>query len=251
MRSLAAAAVSVLACLALAATAPAQVVSTQATLDACHTGSDGMSRYARFTGQMGAVPHSERMQLRFDVYGAAAPGRRVHREHAPGLGTWQGTAGPMVQVLRVHKQVANLAAPGVYRAVVSFRWLAHDGSVIRRAQRRTAFCQQPDPRPDLAISAIDVQPSAGDPGRATYTVTVRNRGRGDAAGFGIALAVEGADQTPGSVPSLPAGQRATVVFDGPRCHRGGRVRAQADPADAVDEAREGNDALSIRCRPGA
>ena len=53
--------------------------------------------------------------------------------------------GSGVKIYKYLKQVTNLPAPAVYRALVRFRWLNAKGHVIAsRTCARTAGCQQPD-----------------------------------------------------------------------------------------------------------
>src|SRR3954466_1001678 len=152
--------------LAGAGPAYAQTVPTRASLESCHTGAAALDRFAVFTAQVSATSSSERMQIRFDLL-QRLPGADYHRVQAPGLGVWRSSI-PGVDIFRYRKQVANLEAPGSYRALVRFRWLDASGRTIQHSARRTRACKQPDLRADLAIGRVSADP-AGQ-GRARYTV---------------------------------------------------------------------------------
>src|SRR4051812_12028975 len=117
MRKIACTATLLLA--ALAAPAQAQTVPTRAALESCHAGDAPLERFAVFSAQMAAIPGTKKMQLRFDL-SQRLSGEDFRRVQAPGLGVWRSSV-PGVDIFRYRKQVANLAAPGAYRAVVRFR----------------------------------------------------------------------------------------------------------------------------------
>lgn len=71
------------------------------------------------------------------------PGQAGYRQvNAPGLGVWRSSEAG-VKIYRYVKQITNLSAPAVYRAVVHFRWTGEKGRVLKRAELRTAKCAQP------------------------------------------------------------------------------------------------------------
>jgi hypothetical protein len=231
--------------LAVAAPAAAQTVPTKAGLDACHTGAGPLDRYAIFSAQMGSVPQSTKMQVRFDLQ-VSAGGRKFRRVQAPGLGGWRSSA-PGVDIFRYRKQVANLQAGAVYRALVRFRWLADSGRTIQSSSRRTKSCKQPDVRPDLVVGDITAE-RAAQPGRARYTVVVRNTGRSATpTSFGVTLSVGGALQPAQIVQPLEAGDEQTLVFAGPACDTVDTVRAMVDSDLSIDESSESDNTRTVRC----
>jgi len=231
----------VLAC--AAAPARAQTVPTRAGLDACHTGSAPLERFAVFSAQMGSIPGSKRMLVRFDLL-ERLPGGGFRRVQAPGLGVWRSSV-PGVDIFRYRKQVANLPAPGSYRALVRFRWLDANGKVIAGATRRTRTCKQPDLRPDLSVGTVTAQPAAD--GRARYTVLVRNEGRTASSVFSVGFAVGDQTQPTQAVQSLVPGEGRVLTFAAPRCSRSAPVRVTVDPDLAVDEADETNNTRTVVC----
>jgi hypothetical protein len=130
--------------------------------------------------------------------------------------------------------------------VVRFRWLAADGSVVHRARASSPACHQPDPRPDLRVSAIDVRP-APQPGHARYAVTVRNAGRSAAGPSLVQLDPGTGTPLSGDVGMLGRREAQTVLLDGPACASGSAVTAAADADDAIDERDEDDNALVVVC----
>jgi CARDB len=234
---------ALLALAAAPAGAHAQTVPTRAALQACHTGSAPLDRYAVFTAQLGAVPDTQRMQVRFDLQ-QKLTGGDFRRVVAPGLGVWRSSI-PGIDIFRYRKQVANLPAPGSYRALVRFRWLDANGKVIAGATRRTRTCKQPDLRPDLSVGTVTAQPAAD--GRARYAVLVRNEGRTASSVFSVGFAVGDQTQPTQAVQSLIPGEGRVLTFAAPRCSRSAPVRVTVDPDLAIDEADETNNTRTIVC----
>src|SRR2546423_8470319 len=222
---------------------PVQPVPTRAALESCHTGPAALDRFAVFFAQMGAVPQTERMQVRFDVQQRLA-GSDLRRVVAPGLGVWRSSV-PGVDIFRYRKQVANLQAPADYRALVRFRWLDATGKVIQSAVRRTKLCRQPDMRADLRLARVSAEPAGGR--RARYTVVVRHHGRTATPGFTVAFAIGDQAQPTQSVRPLLPDEKRALTFVGPRCDAQTLLRVSVDPDLAVDEADETNNARTVVC----
>jgi hypothetical protein len=58
-----------------------------------------------------------------------------------------------VKIYKYLKQVTNLSAPAEYRALVHFRWEAASTRVVRRAERFTQRCVQPEGPPSSSTAA--------------------------------------------------------------------------------------------------
>ena len=83
---------------------------------------------------------------------------------AAGFGVWERSA-PNVAGFVFTKRVTGLPVPASYRALVRFRWIADDGTAVRRAHARTRGCRQPDLRPNLVPGALTgVLDAAARPG---------------------------------------------------------------------------------------
>jgi hypothetical protein len=67
-----------------------------------------------------------------------------HTVLAPGLGVWRAAA-IGVKIYKYDQQVVDLAAPAAYRAAIVFRWQGPHGHELKRAERLTSVCHQPEP----------------------------------------------------------------------------------------------------------
>ena len=115
-----------------------------ATLEQCLTAPQQSERSATFAGAMTAIAHSVRLAMRIEIQERRPAEAQFHTVSAPGLGAWR-ESDPGVKAYRYVKQVTNLSAPALYRALVRFRWLGADGRSIRRLERHTATCLQSAP----------------------------------------------------------------------------------------------------------
>ena len=242
MRKTACTAGALLVALLAAVPAAAQTVPTKGTLEACHTGVNPLDRYAIFSAQVGRYTKTRTLQIRFDLL-QRLPGAKTFRPiAAPGLGVWSSST---KDVYRYRKTVAGLQAPGAYRAVVRFRWLAANGSVQRTAHRRTGICTQPDPGVNLLVGAVRAQ-SIGS-GRDRYLVTIRNSGHADAGTFDVAFALNDASQPDETVEGLGAGASTTVTFTAPACGSGDQITVHVDPQGRVQQTDRTDDQKVVDC----
>lgn len=238
--------IAVTALLVAWAASPAHAAGPSVTLAACTTGATPLDRSARFTATMAARKGTHRMAMRFDLLERRADLGGFRRLKAAGFGTWERSRRG-VPAFVFTKRVAGLAPRASYRAVVRFRWHDARGRIVRRAQRRSAICDQPDPRPDLVVGNVSAAP-ASDADRARYVVTVRNTGRGDAAvPFAVVLTVDGRPQPAQTIATLGAGGDAVVSFVAPRCAPGSRIGIDVDADGAIEETREDNNAVARPC----
>jgi len=228
------------------AAAGAQQPPLRAKLTACSSGPLPTDRAATFAGSMPAIKGTRRMWMRFDVRAHTGSETGFAALKVPGLGVWQksvpGRPGGFVFTQRVQA----LVAPGAYKALVRFRWYGKGGRLLRTASRETAVCKQPDQRPDLQAGRLDAVPGPG-PAEATYSLVVRNAGRGPAGPFDVLLSVSGPDQPAQRVSGLDAGATATLAFAAPRCVPGSTVRVTLDARGEVGEADEADDVLERTC----
>jgi hypothetical protein len=139
------------------ATAPTAAPSYSASVEQCATSTVQAERSVTFTAQMSATVDTQKMGVRFELQQRMRGESEFHAVLAPGLNVWHSSEAG-VQIYKYVKQVTNLDAPAVYRAVVHFRWLNDKARVLKRAESRTTRCAQP------ALSGQVTQtPSAGTP----------------------------------------------------------------------------------------
>jgi hypothetical protein len=209
------------------------------------------ARATTFEARMRAVRGSERMQVRFTLQVRAddilVP--RWRRVAAPGFDQWL-TSDPGVGRYVYDKTVQNLAAPAGYRTIVRFRWLDADGLTVKSARVTSASCRQPDLRPSLVPTQVDVAPGA-DADHRRYTVTLRNNGRSDAvAPFDVTLSSGSEQPARAVVLGLDAGAFGTVTFTAPVCTADAPLTITVDAADAVDERDEEDNVVVTPCVVG-
>src|SRR5262249_55585747 len=159
----------------------------------CTSGPQPADRVAAFTGSMPSIAGSRRTWMRFDVLARTGTAKGYVPLKVPGLGVWQKSAPGHPAGFVFTQRLQARATPGSYKAVIRFRWYGKTGKLLRSASRQTPLCKQPDQRPDLQAGALDATPGPG-PGEASYTLVVRNAGRGVAGAFDVLLRGAGSDQ---------------------------------------------------------
>ena len=223
-----------------APSAPHAVPKLGATLAACATSPLPVDRVATFVASMPALAGATRMRIRFDLERRRPGERRWRRIQAQGFGTWERSA-PDVAGFVFRKRVNGLPVPASYRARVRFRWIASDGSIVRRAHARTPACAQPDLRPNLVPGELTAILDA-EPGLAIYALEVRNSGRSTAGAFSVRVGTGNAEVAP-----LGAGEQRAVVVVARACAPDGTILARVDADGRVAESRERGNALRMRC----
>ena len=223
--------------------------SARALLAGCERSLDEADRAAVFQGQMRSVPGASRMQMRFTLQARTPERDRWAALDAPGFGTWLSSA-PGTSRYVYTKRVENLLAPASYRVSLRFRWLDAGGAVVVRARDFSRACRQPDPRADLVVSSVGVQPAA-DPARRRYVAFVRNTGRTAAEPSSLALTVDGVLLPAATVLALEPGEGALVSVEGPACRAGAPLVAVADADESVDESDEADNRLTRSCPPAS
>src|SRR4051794_9096300 len=230
---------------ARAAATDAQRPRLQARVATCATGTTVRERAAAFTASMPVIDGTARMGIRFDLLQRRPGEVEFTPVKLPAWGRWERSEAGRTGFIYT-KRVRALRAPGAYRARVRFRWYAADGRILRRAERTTPTCRQPDPRADLRAAALGVAGGPG-PATATYLLTVRNAGRGAAGPFDVVLATAGMPQAPVSVDGLAAGESRVVSVPGPACAPGATLRFVLDAGAAVAESDEADDVVDRPC----
>jgi hypothetical protein len=230
-----------------------------ATLASCRRSPRIAGRVASVSAMMRPIHGGTHLALRISLYQRPlGTGRWTLRSDVPGLGAWTTPSDPTIgsrsaDVFKYRQAVARLVVPFAYRFRVEFRWSDGDGKVVRRAATTTATCREPDRRPDLTIDRVDVTPAA-HPDHARYVVWVRNAGRSSARGVQLAASFPSdptADATHPAGRVAPA-QSVPVAFVGPACSAPPAPPSfTVDPAGAIEESREDNNALTAVCPASA
>ncbi len=211
-----------------------------ATLESCAPSPLPVERLASFVASMPAYGRATRMRVRFDLE-RRRPGERYWRRvRANGFGVWERSAANVAGFV-FRKRVNGLPVPASYRALVRFRWIADDGSAVRRAHARTAACEQPDLRPNLVPGALTAI-LAVQPGLAIYTLVVANTGRSTASPFSVAVGSAGAE-----VAALGPGEQRTIPVLTLACAARARIVVRVDADRRVEESDERANAARRPC----
>ena len=197
---------------------------------ACHPSDDVTTRFATFVGEMRALPGTTRMAMRFtllqrlgtpDFTAVGLPELRPWRRSKKGASRLHLHAARHRAARRRH--LPHARADALVRDRPQADEGAHDA--LGRLQAARAA-------PNLRISSISTRrdrPAA----RTSYMVTVQNDGAGDAGPVVVGLRVDGGTLSTARVPTLAAGQAASVRLTGPACTA--TLRAIADPGNAIRE----------------
>ena len=213
----------------------------RAALGSCKHSGVARLRVTEFVGSMPARAGASRMRMRFDLERKRPNARRWRRVRgAAGFGKWERSL-PSRAGFIFHKRVVGLWVPARYRALIMFAWERSDGTVLQRAQRRSAACWQPDLRPDSTLSGVP----AAQPGLALYTLMVRNAGRSASGPFSVRIGTGRSEAA-----SLAAGERRWLLVLAPVCAGGSLVSARVDEEDRVDESREDANSVRLPCPLG-
>ena len=217
----------------------------RAALGSCKHSGVARLRVTEFVGSMPARAGASRMRMRFDLERKRPNARRWRRVRgAAGFGKWERSL-PSRAGFIFHKRVVGLWVPARYRALIMFAWERSDGTVLQRAQRRSAACWQPDLRPDLRPdSALSAVPAV-QPGLALYTMMVRNAGRSASGPFSVRIGTGRSEAA-----SLAAGERRWLTVLAPACAADSLLTARVDEQDRVDESHEDGNSARLPCPPG-
>ncbi len=194
---------------------------------------------------MRTVPGATRMQMRFRLQVRTPERDRWTAIAAPGFGGWVTSAAGTSRYVYT-KRVENMVGPGAYRVQIRFRWLDPTGAIVASSRSYSRRCRQPDPRANLVVEVIGVEPGA-DASRRSYVVLLRNTGRSDADPSALTLRVGLAPLPAAPVAALAAGEYTLVTFDGPACAAGGGLVAAADADEVVDERSERDNRFKAPC----
>jgi hypothetical protein len=241
--------------LALAGPAAAAAAPPRAALHGflCQTALDPPARAVSVQSVMRPLPGTKKLSVRFQLLMTRKSFAPVSLVRAGDLGTWISPADSALgqrpgDVWKLSKPVFNLLAPATYRFRVTFRWTGSTGHPLGTAVRLSPVCVQPELRPDLLVSAINVIPIVGAPGADGYRVVIRNAGATAAGPFQVVFA-PGDSTTPRTRTVTRLDPHSTVreTFVGPLCTTLTAPTVTVDPADQVDDFNRSNNALTAAC----
>ncbi len=142
---------------------PPATPTVSATVEQCLVASVASGRSVTFTGQMETIPGADRMAMQIVVQVHLPGDTDFHTLTAAGPAAWERSE-PGVKIYKYVRQVTDLPAPAVFRAVVKYRWLSEDGRVIRTEKRHTAACREDRSRANLPTPPTPGTSSGGSSG---------------------------------------------------------------------------------------
>lgn len=166
------------------------------------------------------------LQMKFEVLRKFREHRRYKKVKGTGLGEWLPASDPAATIY-----VRELALEGVetaahYRARVTYRWLAADGTVEFKRVRSTRPCHQRIALPQLVFSSSKRVPASGS-GQENFIVSVYNAGASEAVNAPIFLSIDDAPAQGTIIGSIGPRQSADINFTGSACQ--GKYAVALDP----------------------
>jgi hypothetical protein len=217
----------------------------------CQSALDPASRAVSITAEMRPMTGTTRLAMRFELLRRARRYGRPVSLAGSELKTWITPKDPTLGTLPgdrwiVKHPVVELDAPAFYRFRVTFRWTGSGGQVIGRAVRLGPTCFEPELRPDLQVTGIQVVPVAGSSGQDDYIAQIRNAGKTAADRFDVSF-LDGGTYKSTTVPRLEPHHRVRVVFQGPACSPSQPATVTADPNSQIDDFDRSNNSMSVTC----
>src|SRR3954471_4765251 len=171
---------------------------------------------ASFYARVRRVQGAERVGMRFTLLEQVGEGAPLEPRRVPGLGRWRKSR-PGRRAFGVRQRVRNLGEGSAYRMRGSFRWDDATGEIIKRTRRRSGFCRQFGPRPNLQVELLYTE-RTDVPGVLRYFVSVSNTGKAAAHDAPVGLVVDGSEAGEKTVHLLRRAETRTVTLRGPACH---------------------------------
>jgi hypothetical protein len=235
--------------------AVAAATSPKAQLRAfvCQTARDPAGRGISITAVMRPLPGTTRMALRFDLLVRQPHSSQQQAVHYGDLGTWiypkDKTLGrlPGDRWIVNHPVAQLTTAPAYYRFRVSFRWTGPHGRVLGTTVRRSPTCFQPELRPDLDVSAVNVSSDPGHPNRDAYSAVVRNLGASSTLHSFKLQFSEGTTTKTQTVAAMKPHSKTVVTLTGPVCDASAPPTVTVDPGGVIDDYNRSNNSLVVNC----
>jgi hypothetical protein len=222
----------------------------------CQKAVDPAMRAVSVEAVMRHIPGTAAMALRFQLYQkpatASATAGAFSALQVGDLGTWISPSTPKLGSLAgdvwvLDHPVANLPAPATYYYVVTFRWTGAHGKLLATDMRRSIPCYQPELRPDLAVTEVDIGPDPAHPKLDDYTATIANLGLTAAGPFDVQFSSpDGSAPKTHTVVKLGPKSRRQEVFVGRACTAQNAPTVTVDPTHQItDDLNPANEILTV------
>ncbi len=206
----------------------------------CQKAVDPPMRDVSVQAVMRHIPGTVAMAIRFQLYEKPSASGSYSPLQVGDLGTWISPSNPTLgqrsgDVWALSHPVANLPAPASYQFIVTFRWTGAHGKVLATDVRTSPRCSEPELRPDLAVTQIDIAPDPNHPKLDQYVVTVANLGLTAVGPVAVQFTSPGGAAAPKAHTVERLGPHAThqETFEAPICTAATAPTVTVDPQHTV------------------
>ncbi|MGH2959844.1 MAG: hypothetical protein ACRDKE_09580 [Solirubrobacterales bacterium] len=182
-------------------------------------------RMARFSD----TSDPQNLQMRFEVLQRLNENKRFKKLKADGLGTWFKSSDSATLYQR-DLSLTNVETAATYKASVSFRWTAPDGTVSWKRKIVSTPCKQKVPLPKLKLTNVTTVPIVGSTA-LQHTVTVVNDGRSEVVNLPVGIFVDELSPSIAVIDSIGPNQSVDVQIKAAPCQTG--ATAVIDPQRTI------------------
>ncbi|MBI2690634.1 MAG: hypothetical protein HYX29_01625 [Solirubrobacterales bacterium] len=201
-------------------------------LRVCRGGAYYDNRLVSFRVRMGRFNQTsdpQSLQMRFEVLQRLNENKRYKKLKADGLGTWFKSSDSATLYQR-DLTLTNVETAATYKASVTFRWTAPDGSVSWKRKIVSTACMQKVPLPKLKLTKVIAVPIVGSTA-LQHTVTVVNDGRSEVVNLPVGIFVDSLSPSIAVIDSIGPNQSVDVQIEAASCQTG--ANAVIDPLRSI------------------
>lgn len=183
------------------------------------------ARMARFSG----TAEPQNLQMRFEVLQRLHENKRYKKLKADGLGTWYKSS-DSATIYQRDLTLTNVETYATYKARVSFRWTAPDGSVSWKRKIVSSPCKQKVKLPKLKLTSVTTVPIVGSTA-LQHTVTIVNDGRSEVVNLPVGVFVDSLSPSIAVIDSIGPNQSVDVQIKAASCQTS--ANAVIDPLRTI------------------
>lgn len=187
-------------------------------LRVCRGGAYYDNRLISFRVRMGRFSDTtdpQNLQMRFEVLQRLHENKRFKKLKADGLGTWFKSSDSATLYQR-DLSLTNVETAATYKASVSFRWTAPDGSVSWKRKIVSRPCKQKITLPRLNLTNVATVPIIGSTA-LQHTVTIVNDGRSEVVNLPVGVFVDSLSPSIAVIESIGPNQSMDVQIKAESC----------------------------------
>lgn len=198
----------------------------------CRSGAYYDNRLISFRVRMGRFSQTtdpQNLQMRFEVLQRLHENKRYKKLKADGLGTWFKSSDSATLYQR-DLTLTNVETSATYKASVSFRWTAPDGTVSWKRKIVSAACKQKVTLPKLKLTNVTAVPIVGSTA-LQHTVTIVNDGRSEVVNLPVGIYVDSLSPSIAVIESIGPNQSVDVQIKAASCQTS--ANAVIDPLRTI------------------